>query len=120
MPDIVISEFMDEAVAREILGDFELIYDPTLVDDREALLASLTDARAIVVRNRTIVDQELLDRGPHLKVVGRLGVHPADAALVPVSGLLGLAELRVDHGQEEAVVGEVLGTQEGPASKEGL
>ncbi|MDJ0751316.1 MAG: hydroxyacid dehydrogenase [Woeseiaceae bacterium] len=74
MPDIVISEFMDEAIARETLADFDLVYDPTLVDDRDALLASLADARAIVVRNRTIVDQELLDRGPHLKVVGRLGV----------------------------------------------
>ena len=74
MPDIVISEFMDEAIARDVLSGYDVLYDPTLVDDREALLASLADARAIVVRNRTRVDQELLDCGPHIRVVGRLGV----------------------------------------------
>lgn len=74
MPEIVISEFMDEVIARDVLSDYEVLYDPTLVDDRETLLASLADARAIVVRNRTIVDQELLDHGPNIRVVGRLGV----------------------------------------------
>lgn len=74
MPDIVISEFMDRDIALEVLGDFDVQYDPNLVDDRGALLASLADARAIVVRNRTQVDAELLDHAPNLKVVGRLGV----------------------------------------------
>ena len=74
MPDIVISEFMDRDIALEVLGNFDVQYDPNLVDDRGALLASLADARAIVVRNRTQVDAELLDHAPNLKVVGRLGV----------------------------------------------
>ena len=74
MPDIVISEFMDRDIALEVLGDFDVQYDPNLVDNRGALLASLADARAIVVRNRTQVDAELLDHAPNLKVVGRLGV----------------------------------------------
>lgn len=74
MPDIVISEFMDKDIALEVLGDFDVQYEPNLVDDRGALLASLADARAIVVRNRTQVDTELLDHAPNLKVVGRLGV----------------------------------------------
>ena len=49
-------------------------YDPDLVDNRAGLLENLRDADAIIVRNRTRVDQELLDAGPGLKVVGRLGV----------------------------------------------
>ncbi len=74
MPKIVVSEFMDEAIAREVLGEFDLVYEPTLVDDRDALLAAIADAQAIIVRNRTQVDAELLDHGPNIKVVGRLGV----------------------------------------------
>ncbi|MDJ0911113.1 MAG: hydroxyacid dehydrogenase [Woeseiaceae bacterium] len=74
MADVVISEFMDEAIAREVLADCEVLYDPSLVDDRDALLAALSDARALIVRNRTQVDSELLAHGPGLKVIGRLGV----------------------------------------------
>ena len=74
MPDIVISEFMDKNIALEVLDGFDVQYEPTLVDDRAALLETLADARAIIVRNRTQVDSELLDRAPNLKVVGRLGV----------------------------------------------
>jgi (S)-sulfolactate dehydrogenase len=74
MSDIVISEFMDEAIAMDVLKAFDVRYESSLVDDRPALLASLADARAIIVRNRTQVDTELLDHAPNLKVVGRLGV----------------------------------------------
>ncbi len=74
MPDIVISEFMDKNIALEVLDNLDVQYEPTLVDDRAALLASLADARAIIVRNRTQVDTELLDHAPNLQVVGRLGV----------------------------------------------
>ncbi len=65
---------MDEAIARDVLAEFDLVYDPALVDNRDALLATLGDAHALIVRNRTRVDAELLDRAPQLKVVGRLGV----------------------------------------------
>ena len=74
MPDVVISEFLDKDIALGVLGDLDVQYEPNLVDDREALLASLANARAIIVRNRTQVDAELLDHAPNLKVVGRLGV----------------------------------------------
>ncbi len=74
MADIVICEFMDEAIARQALTAFDLRYDPSLVDNRAALLASLSDARAIIVRNRTQVDAELLENAPKLEAVGRLGV----------------------------------------------
>ena len=32
MPDIVISEFMDEAILRETFAGRDVLYDPTLVD----------------------------------------------------------------------------------------
>ena len=48
--------------------------EPDLWRDRTALLAAAGGARALIVRNRTIVDAELLDAAPELRVVGRAGV----------------------------------------------
>ena len=69
---IVVTEFMEEA-ALEGVGA-EVVYDPTLVDDRARMLAALSDADAVIVRNRTEVDGELLAAAPKLRAVGRLGV----------------------------------------------
>ncbi len=71
---IVISEFMDEAALSGFSSDDQVLYAPGLVDDRAALLAELADADALIVRNRTQVDAELLYAAPKLRVVGRLGV----------------------------------------------
>lgn len=71
---IVVSEFMDESALIGFGDDNSVNYDPSLVDDRAGLLAQLANAEAIVVRNRTQVNVELLDAAPNLKVVGRLGV----------------------------------------------
>ncbi len=74
MPDIVISEFMDEAAIHEGFTGFDVVYDPGLVDRPEDLQRLVGDARALIVRNRTQVRGALLQAAPHLKVVGRLGV----------------------------------------------
>lgn len=74
MPDIVISEFMDKAAVDGIATDYDVYYDPDLVDNQTELKQLLSDARALVVRNRTQVNTELLNAAPGLKVVGRLGV----------------------------------------------
>ena len=73
MSQIVVSEFMEES-ALEPLRHYELLFDPALVDDRSRLLEVVADCAAIIVRNRTQVDAELLDAAPELRVVGRLGV----------------------------------------------
>ncbi len=74
MVDIVICEFMDEAYIDKIATGYDAHYDPSLVDNLDRLKAFLENALALVVRNRTQVNQELLDSAPKLKVVGRLGV----------------------------------------------
>ncbi len=74
MPEIVVSEFMDEAAVASLAARFEVLSDPRLVDDRPGLLRLLRGARALIVRNRTRVDEELLAAAPALRVVGRLGV----------------------------------------------
>ena len=71
---IVISEFMDEAAVATLAAHHATEYDRDLVDRREELKAKLIDADALVVRNRTQVNVELLAAAPRLRVVGRLGV----------------------------------------------
>ena len=74
MADIVITEFMDEAAVARLIRSHDTLYDPKLVDDPAALHGHLASARALIVRNRTQVDESLLGMGPRLRVVGRLGV----------------------------------------------
>jgi (S)-sulfolactate dehydrogenase len=74
VPEIVISEFMDQAAVDSLAADFDVVYDPSLVDRHDDLLAVVAEARALVVRNRTQVRAELLQAAPALRVVGRLGV----------------------------------------------
>lgn len=74
MPDIVISEFMDQAAVDGLASGFDVLYDPDLVDRPDDLAAALGEARGLIVRNRTLVGTALLGAAPGLMVVGRLGV----------------------------------------------
>ena len=71
---ILITEFMDEAAVASLAKNFETHHDATLVDRRAELLGKLADVDALIVRNRTQVNAEILAAAPNLKVVGRLGV----------------------------------------------
>lgn len=71
---IIITEFMDSPAVESLKARFTTTYDATLVDRHTELLASLTDCDALIVRNRTQVNAEVLAAAPRLKVVGRLGV----------------------------------------------
>ncbi|MDR3381232.1 hydroxyacid dehydrogenase [Cupriavidus basilensis] len=74
MKQVCISEFMDADAVAALDGCVRLRYEPAWVDQRAALLGALAEADALIVRNRTRVDAELLDAAPALRVVGRLGV----------------------------------------------
>lgn len=52
----------------------EVEYNPDLWRNKQELINKIIDADALVVRNQTIVDQEILEAGKKLKVIGRLGV----------------------------------------------
>ena len=74
MPDVVICEFMDQAAVDSLAADFDVMYEPGMVDRPEALATAVIGARALVVRNRTQVRGALLEAAGSLQVVGRLGV----------------------------------------------
>ena len=71
---IVISEFMDQAAVAELSERIETRYDPGLVDRRDELISLMRRAEALIVRNRTRVDETLIKASPDLRCVGRLGV----------------------------------------------
>lgn len=74
MADVVISEFLDEDAVVRLSADFDVFYDPDLVNRTEELYERLQDCRGLIVRNRTQVRPPLLDSAPKLIIVGRLGV----------------------------------------------
>ncbi len=69
----LITEWMPSGIERlEAAGT--TIYDPALWRDRAHLFDLLAECTALIVRNQTRVDAELLAHAHRLKVVGRLGV----------------------------------------------
>jgi (S)-sulfolactate dehydrogenase len=74
MKKIVITEFMDEAAVASLRTAFNVVYDPTLVDDVPRLMAEVPDVDAVIVRNRTQVRGDLLAACTQATVIGRLGV----------------------------------------------
>lgn len=71
---ILISEFMDQRAVAQLQAHHDVVYDPTLVDDRPRLLAAAQTCDALIVRNLTQVRDELLAALGQCKVIGRLGV----------------------------------------------
>lgn len=75
MPRIVITEFLEaEAVDELKRRGFDVHWDRELWTKRGELEKLVRDLPALIVRNRTKVDEALLRLAPKLKVVGRLGV----------------------------------------------
>ena len=71
---ILICEVMDAPSVASLSAHFETHYDATLVDRRDELKSRLANVDALIVRNRTQVNADILAAAPKLVVVGRLGV----------------------------------------------
>jgi D-3-phosphoglycerate dehydrogenase/(S)-sulfolactate dehydrogenase len=92
---ILISEDVWGTPFQKLEGSFPITRNDDLWSNPEELKASLTDATALVVRNRTKVTAEIIAAAPKLKVIARAGVgldnidiKAADAAgVVVVAGL---------------------------------
>ena len=74
MTELIISEFMDDDAAAGLARDFDVLYDPELVNDQNRLASLMDGVSALIVRNQTQVKGSLLNAAKDLKVVGRLGV----------------------------------------------
>jgi D-3-phosphoglycerate dehydrogenase len=106
-PVVLIAEELSPATVDALGPDFDVRnVDGT---DREALLAALAEANAVLVRSATKVDAEAIAAAPKLQVVARAGVgldnvdiKAATTAGVmvvnaPTSNIISAAELTVGH-----------------------
>lgn len=99
---IVISEDVWSEGFANLAKTHRIIHEPDLWSRREDLKAHLKDASALIVRNRTQVNEEIFAAAPNLKLVGRAGVgldnidlKSADAHGVVVSAALGINAVAV-------------------------
>lgn len=74
MTDVVIAEDVWGEPFEALARDHSVVLRDGAWADRDELIELLADARALVVRNRTRVDGELLDAAPRLEVIARAGV----------------------------------------------
>src|SRR6202165_4869779 len=106
---VLIAEFMDEAAVASLQRRFVTTYDAELVARREELLGAVADADALIVRNRTRVDGELVAAAGKLRIVGRLGVG-LDNIDLPACEARGIQVIPATGANALAVAEYVIGT----------
>lgn len=99
---IVISEDVWSEGFATLAKSQTIIHEPDLWNRRDDLKGHLKEATALIVRNRTQVNEEIFAAAPKLKIVGRAGVgldnidlKSADAHGVVVSAALGINAVAV-------------------------
>jgi (S)-sulfolactate dehydrogenase len=106
---VLISEFMDAPAVDALRQRFDVRYAPDMVEQRGALLEAAGDADALIVRNRSQVDAELLAAAPRLLAVGRLGVG-LDNIDLPGCAARGIQVVPATGANARAVAEYVIGT----------
>jgi (S)-sulfolactate dehydrogenase len=109
MTDIVITEFMDEAVVEALRARFSVHHDPGLFARPDEIARLIADAPALIVRNQTQVRGSLLAAGAKLKVIGRLGVG-LDNIDMPTCEARGIKVYPATGANSLSVVEYVIGT----------
>lgn len=106
---VLISEFMDAPAVQALQQRFDVRYAPELVEQRGALLEAAAQADALIVRNRSQVNAELLAAAPRLAAVGRLGVG-LDNIDLAVCEARGIKVIPATGANARAVAEYVIGT----------
>ena len=74
MRDVLVTENIAGDEMDALQRSFDVAFEPQLWKDRDHLRRIVGDFRAILVRNQTKVDRELLGAAKNLQVIGRAGV----------------------------------------------
>jgi phosphoglycerate dehydrogenase-like enzyme len=72
--DVLVTEDIFGAPLDDLATRRRVAFRPEAWQDRAALRELVSGARALMVRNRTVVDAELLAAAPNLRIVARVGV----------------------------------------------
>ena len=108
MSSILISEFITSQALETLRSKNAVVYEPELYKDRPALIAALQNTEALIVRNLTQVNEEILTGATKLKVVGRLGVGLENIEL-PVCAKRNIKVIPATGANAESVAEYVLG-----------
>ena len=91
MPKILISDKLSPT-AVDIFKErgLEVVYEPGLGKDKEALLEAVKDVDGLAVRSATKATQDIIEAAPNLKVIGRagIGVDNIDIAAATANGVV--------------------------------
>jgi (S)-sulfolactate dehydrogenase len=109
MSSIFISEFITSQALETLRSSHEVIYAPESYKQRSELISALQHSDALIVRNLTQVNQELLNGAPKLKVVGRLGVGLENIEL-PACAQRNIKVIPATGANAESVAEYVIGT----------
>ncbi len=74
MINILICEFMNEESIKTLKKNFNVKYDKDLFQNEKKIKEEITNFEAIIVRNKTQLQKNVLDHATKLKFIGRLGV----------------------------------------------
>ena len=74
MTKILITEFINQNSLDNLKKKFEVLYDENLCENKIELEKTIKDYDALIVRNKTKVNSEVLKNASNLKFIGRLGV----------------------------------------------
>ena len=71
---ILITEFMNQNAVENLKKKYDVSYDKNLADHQVKISELMKNAKAIIIRNRTQITEELLKISTKLLCIGRLGV----------------------------------------------
>ena len=74
MKKILITEFMEQNSINFISKKFDITYNPKLCKNVKELVSQIHQFDAIIVRNKTQVNESVLQKARNLRFIGRLGV----------------------------------------------
>ena len=74
MINILITEFIDTEALKILSKDFNVIYKKDIWENSDYLKKEINKFEGIIVRNKTNLNQSILEKAENLKYIGRLGV----------------------------------------------
>lgn len=109
MPSILISEFITSQALETLSSQHQVVYDPELYKDRLRLIAMMPNVDVLIVRNLTLVNEEILAAANKLRLVGRLGVGLENIDL-PACSLRNITVIPAKGANAESVAEYVVGS----------
>ena len=74
MINILITEFIDPEALKILSKDFNVIYKKDIWENSDYLKKEINKFEGIIIRNKTNLNQSILEKAANLKYIGRLGV----------------------------------------------